>query len=175
MNGPLVVVFLSIIALTALLQAGFVGALAYAARRGGRKLDLLDEKFETTVVPQIRKAARLTDKAARLTEKSLEQARRVDELVGDASLTAERYLDDAAVRVEGAVERTVDRVSAGVAARAARARQNRIVRKLSTAAAVAKGVQRALEVWQASGEEDVHAHPDGGPPDGDDPVDPSPA
>jgi len=175
MNGPLVVVFLSIIALTALVQAGFAGACVYAARWGGRKLDLIEEKFDTTVAPQIRKAERLTDKAARLTEKSLEQARRVDDLVGGVSVTAERYVDDAALRVEGAVERTVDRVSAGVAARAARARQNRIVRKLSTAAAVAKGVQRALEVWQASGEEDVHTHPDGGPPDGDDPADPSPA
>jgi hypothetical protein len=175
MNGPLVVVFLAIIAITALLQAGAVGILTHVARLGGRKLGDLEEGFETKVVPQMRKAARLTDKAARLTEKSLEQARRVDDLVGDVSVTAERYLDEAAVRVEGAVERTVDRVSAEVAVRAARARENRFVRKLSTATAFAKGVQRALEVWQASAEEDAHTHPDGGPPDGDDPADPSPA
>ena len=67
------------------------------------------------------------------------------------------------------MERTVGLVSAEVAARAARAKENRIVRKLSTAAAFAKGVQRALEVWEASAE-DARLHPDG-----DDPDDPSPA
>lgn len=175
MNGPLVVVFLSIIALTALLQAGFVGALAYAARLGGQKLDDLEEKFDATVTPQIRRAARLTDQAVDLTEKSLEQTRRVDALVDDASRRAERCLDVAAERVEVAVERTVGRVSARVAERAARAKENRIVRKLSTAAAFAKAVQRALEVWQETADEAAHAHPDGGPSDGDDPADPSPA
>lgn len=99
MNGPLVVVFLAIIALTALLQAGFVGALAYAARLGTRKLDEFEEKFDASVAPRIRQAARMTDKAAALTEKSLDQARRVDDLVDDASRRAERYLDDAAERV----------------------------------------------------------------------------
>jgi hypothetical protein len=175
MSGTLVIVFLSIIAVTALLQAGFVGALAYAARLGGRKLDEFEERFETTVVPQFRKAARLTDKAARLTEKTLEQALRVDDLVDGASRKAERHLDDAALRVEDAVETTVERVSAGVAARAARARENPIVRRLSSAAAFAKGVQRALEVWRATAEQDAHAYPDGMPPDEDDPADPSPA
>jgi hypothetical protein len=174
MNGPLVVVFLAIIAVTALLQAGVVGFFAYAARLGSRKLDEFEETFDATVAPQLRKAARMTDKAAELSEKSLDQARRVDELVGDASLRAERYLDHAAERVEGAVERTVGLVSAEVAARAARAKENRIVRKLSTAAAFAKGVQRALEVWEASADDEADAHPDGGP-DGDDPADPSPA
>src|SRR5262249_7531428 len=175
MNGPLVVVFLAIIALTALLQAGFVGALAYAARRGGRKLDEFEGTFDDMVAPQIRHAARLTDKAAQLTEKTLGQARRVEEGVDQASRKAERYVDEAAVGVEDAVERTVDRVSMHVAARAARAKESRLGRNLSTAAAVARGVQRALEVWEASAEEDDRMHPDGGGADDADPPGPSPA
>ena len=95
MDSPLVVVFLAVIALTALLQAGFVGALAFAMRTGNRKLADIEETFEQSVVPQIRSAARLTAKAAELSEKSLAQALRVDTLVADASRKAERYLDEA--------------------------------------------------------------------------------
>ena len=45
MNGPLVVVFLAVIALTALLQAAFVGALAFGLRLGRRKMREAEEKL----------------------------------------------------------------------------------------------------------------------------------
>ena len=150
MDSPLVVVFLAVIALTALLQAGFVGAIAFAMRAGNRKLADIEGKFEQSVVPQIRSAAKLTAKAAAVSEKSLAQALRVDTLVADASRKAERYLDEATVRLEGAVERAAVRMDSEITVRAARARDNRILRKLSSASAFVTGLQRALEVWQAT-------------------------
>jgi hypothetical protein len=150
MESPLVVVFLAVIALTALLQAGFVGALAFALRAGNQKLAEMESGFEHTIAPQIRSAARLTANAARLSEKSLSQARRVDTLVADASRSAERYLDEASARLEGAVERAAVRVDSEMAVRSERIREHRIVRKLSSATAFITGLQRALEVWQAT-------------------------
>jgi hypothetical protein len=150
MDSPLVVVFLAVIAVTALLQAGFVGAIAFGMRTGNRKLGDMERAFEESVVPQIRTAARLTARAVSLSEKSLAQARRVDSLVADASHKAERYLDDATVRLEGAVERAAIRFDSEVAVRTARAREHRILRKLSSASAFMTGLQRALEVWQAT-------------------------
>src|SRR5207237_9096721 len=91
MNGPLVVVFLAVIALTALLQAAFVGALAFGLRLGRRKMREAEEKFEAAVVPRIRDAARLANSAARLSEKSLRQARRGDPPPRAASAQAERH------------------------------------------------------------------------------------
>ena len=170
MDQTLVIVFLSIIALTSLLQAGFVAALAIGARMGGKKVAELEETFEEAVVPQIRNAVRLADRAAGLSEKGLAQAHRVDSLVAEASRKAERFMDEAADRVEGAVGRAADRVDAEMAMRAARVRELRILRKLSSASAFVKGVRRAVEVWQESADQEDDTHPDGGPP-----PDPSPA
>lgn len=186
MDSPLVVVFLAVIAVTALLQAGFVGALAFGIRTGNQKLAEMEAGFERTIVPQIRSAARLTAKAADLSEKSLAQARRVDTLVANASLSAERYLDEASAKLEGAVERAAVRVDSEISLRTARVSEHRILRKLSSASAFVTGLQRALEVWQATAaangadeddeavyddedeEDDIGS--DGGPPRG-----PSPA
>jgi hypothetical protein len=178
MDSPLVVVFLAVIAMTALLQAGFVGAIAFRLRTGNRKLADMEKMFEQSVSPQIRRAATLTAKAAALSEKSLAQALRVDSVVGHASRKAERYLDEATVRLEGAVERAAVRVDSEIAGRMERAREHRILRKLSSASAFMAGLQRALEVWQATAsaaakdggdeDEDVfdddESRPDGGPP-----------
>jgi hypothetical protein len=173
MDGPLVVVFLAVIALTALLQAGFVAALAFGARMGNQKLGEFEEKFETGVVPQIRSAARLTDKAAELADKTLAQAQRMDGMVADASGKAERYMDEAAARLETAAARAARRVDSELASRAERVRGHRVMRRLSSASAFITGVQRALEVWQATAaaqaaaaadEEDEDLDLGGGPP-----------
>ena len=99
MESPLVAVFLAVIALTALLQAGFVAAVAFGLRRGNQKLGEFEETFETGVVPRIREAAKLTDRAAELAEKTLAQAHRMDGVVGDVSRKAERYMDQAAAKL----------------------------------------------------------------------------
>jgi len=177
MDSPLVVVFLAVIALTALLQAGFVAAIAFGLRVGNQKLDQFEETFETGVVPQIRNAARLTEKAAEIAEKSLAQAQRVDGMVAGASRKAERYMDEAAVKLENAATRAAMRMDSGLAVRADRVREHRFFRKLSSASAFITGLQRALEVWQETaaqarrdeeGEDDMDV-------DGDPPPDPSPA
>jgi len=171
MESPLVVVFLAVIALTALLQAAFVGALAFGVRMGSGKMREAEEKFEAAVVPRIRDAARLTGKAAEISEKSLAQARRVDVLLAETSRKAERHLDQAAERFEGAVGRAALRVDSALETRATRLREHRVLRRLTGTAAFLKGVQRALEVWQASAAADGDdLDGDGGPPG-----DPSPA
>jgi hypothetical protein len=172
MESPLVVVFLAVIALTALLQAAFVGALAFGVRMGRQKMQEAEEKFEATVTPRLRDAARLTGQAATLSEKSLSQARRVDSLLAETSRKAERHLDQAAVRFEGAVGRAALRVDDALETRAARIRENRVVRRLTGASAFLKGVQRALEVWQATAAADGDGDDTG---DGGPPADPSPA
>ena len=176
MDSPLVVVFLAVIALTALLQAGFVAAIAFGLRVGNQKLDQFEETFETGVVPQIRNAARLTEKAAEIAEKSLAQAQRVDGLVAGASRKAERYMDQAATSLENAAARAAIRVDSELAVRADRVREHRFFRKLSSASAFITGVQRALEVWQATAAAQARAdEEDEIDIDGDPPPDPSPA
>jgi hypothetical protein len=150
MESPLVAVFLAVIALTALLQAAFVAALAFGVRMGNQKLSEFEEQFESGVVPRFRDAAKLTDRAAGLAEKTLAQAERMDGVIANASLRAERYMDDAAARLEGVAARAALRVDSELARREERIREHRIVRRLSSASAFITGVQRALEVWQAS-------------------------
>jgi len=176
MDSPLVAVFLAVIALTALLQAGSVAAIAIAVRMGNQKLDQFEEKFEAGVVPQIRNAARLTEKAAEIAEKSLAQAQRVDGLVAGASRKAERYMDQAATSLENAATRAAIRVDSELAHRADRVREHRVFRKLSSASAFVTGVQRALEVWQATAAAQARAdEEDEIDIDGDPPTDPGPA
>lgn len=178
MESPLIVVFLAVIALTALLQAGCVAYLAFGLRLGNQKLGDFEETFETGVVPQIRQAAKLTRRAAGLAEKTLVQAQRMDGVVADVSRKAERYMDAAALKLETAASRAAIRVDSELAMRAERVREHPIVRRLSSVSAFITGVQRALEVWQATAaapdadddvEDDDDLDFDGQPPD------PSPA
>ena len=178
MESPLVVVFLAVIALTALLQAGFVAAVAFGVRLGNQKLGDFEEKFETGVVPQIRQAAKLTDSAADLAEKTLAQAHRMDGVVTDASRKAERYIDQAALKLESAASRAAIRVDSELAVGAERIREHRIVRRLSSASAFITGIQRALEVWQATAPAQAAAADEEEEDDLDldgEPSDPSPA
>ena len=101
MESHLVAVFLAVIALTALLQAGCIAYLAFGVRLGNQKLGKFEETFETGVVPRIREAAKLTDRAAELAERTLAQAHRMDGVVGDVSRKAERYMDQAAAKLTG--------------------------------------------------------------------------
>ena len=171
MDSPLATVFLTVIAVTALLQAAFVGALAFGLRIGNRKIAELEELFEQTVVPQIRNLARLTDKAAALSEKSLAEVQKADAGLAEAARKTERYLDEASRRVESAVGRAAERVEVEIESRAARLQENRVVQRLSTFSAVALGLRRALEVWQASAPDGA----DGDEEDEETPADPSPA
>ena len=178
MESPLVAVFLAVIALTALLQAGFLAAVAIGMRRGNQKLGEFEQKFEADVVPQIREAAKLTDRAADLAEKTLAQAHRMDGLVADASLRAERYIDQAAAKLETAASRAAIRVDSELALRAERVRGHRIVRRLSSASAFITGIQRALEVWQATAAAQAATEEEDDEDDLDfdgEPPDPSPA
>jgi len=150
MESPLVAVFLAVIALTALLQAGFLAAVAFGVRMGNQKLAEFEEQLENGVVPRIREAAKLTDRAADLAEKTLVQAQRMDGVVADASRRAESYMDAAAAKLENAAARAAIHLDSSLAMRAERLREHRVVRRLSSASAFLTGLQRALEVWQAT-------------------------
>src|SRR5258706_10013519 len=63
MGSPLVVVFLALIALTALLQAGLVTPIALRLRVSHPKHDQVRGAFETGAVPQERNTTRPTAKA----------------------------------------------------------------------------------------------------------------
>jgi hypothetical protein len=178
MDSPLVIVFLAVIALTALLQAGCVAYLAFGMRVGNQKLSDFEETFETGVVPQLREAAKLTNRAAGLAERTLALAHRMDGVVADTSRKAERYMDAAAVKLETAASRAAIRVDSELALRAERVRGHPIVRRLSSASAFITGVQRALEVWQATAaaqEADNEVEDDDDLDFDDEPADPSPA
>ena len=177
MESPLVVVFLAVIALTALLQAGCVAYLAFGMRLGNQKLNDFEETFETGVVPQLREAAKLTSRAAGLAEATLALAQRMDGVVAATSRKAERYMDAAALKLETAASRAAIRVDSELAMRAERVRGHPILRRLSSASAFITGVQRALEVWQATAaapDADDEVEDDEGL-DFDEPPDPSPA
>ncbi|HEV7500775.1 MAG TPA: hypothetical protein VGQ33_12265, partial [Vicinamibacteria bacterium] len=105
------------------------------------------------------------------------QAQRMDGVVADASRRAARYLDDATVRFGAYAERTAVRVETRLSARADRIRAHPLLQKLSGAAALVRGVQRALDVWQAA-EAEVDVDEDYDEEDGASPAadpDPSPA
>jgi uncharacterized oligopeptide transporter (OPT) family protein len=127
--------------------------------------------------------ARLTNRAADLAEKTLAQAHRMDGMVAQASLRAERYIDQAATKLETAASRAAIRVDSELAVRAERVREHRIVRRLSSVSAFITGLQRALEVWQATAAAQAAAEYEGEDEDVQDdgldfdegPSDPSPA
>jgi hypothetical protein len=178
MESPLVVIFLAVISLTALLQAGCVAYLAFGLRLGNQKLGDFEETFETGLMPQIRQAAKLMNRAAGLAEKTLVQAERMDGVVADVSRKAERYMDAAALKLETAASRAAIRVDSELAMRAERVRGHPILRRLSSASAFMTGVQRALEVWQATAaaqDADDAVEGDDDLDFDDEPADPSPA
>lgn len=156
-NEPLALALLGVIALGSLLQAGFMVALALGVRVGGRKLADVESRLASDVLPRLNQAARTAETAADLSARAVVQARRVDAAMSDASLRLLGAVDRTSERVERLAENATDRVVDGVRRRAAATRVGRIV---AQAAAVAHGVQRAVDSWERAGG-DERAHPNG--------------
>src|SRR5438093_13034357 len=95
----LVIVFLAVIALTSLLQAGAAVAAAIAARKLGQRFDELEDRFELELKPALGKVARVVGAAADISDQALGHAQRIDGAVAEAT---ERVND------------AVDRVARGV-------------------------------------------------------------
>jgi len=117
------VVFLGIIAASALVQAGFIIGLAVTGRRLGHRLDGLQDKLDKELVPALQNLDRVTRNAAEISDLATLQARRLDLLLVDT-------ID----KVEDATS-TVQRLVA------------RPLRPLARALALARAVRRGIEVF----------------------------
>jgi hypothetical protein len=162
-SSSLVLVFLAVIALASVMQAAFVAALAVFLRKGGRKVEALEDTMASEVLPRLGQISKAAGKAAELSGDAVRQAHRMDVVVGEAALRMERAVDRASRRIEHLVEDTGDRLAAGASRRASRGRVGRALRR---AGAFALGVQKAMAVFEQLGPTNGHGR--GRPPEGDD-------
>ncbi|HET7745952.1 MAG TPA: hypothetical protein VFM29_01545 [Vicinamibacteria bacterium] len=143
MDSPWVNVFLGVIAVTALLQAGFVAGLAIAARTGGRKLAALEKQIDAQVLSLAPRVVQVADKVVEASGQVRRQAARTEALVTDATTRVEKALVRARGRIIEAGER-MERKASDLEHEELDPLRDRINR----VAAVARGVRRALEVWR---------------------------
>jgi len=117
------VVFLGVIALASLVQAGFLIGLTIGGKRLARRLDALNDRIDREIRPALDNLGRITRNVAEVTDLVTLQARRVDDLLAD---TIEK------------IEDTTDTV-------------RRIILKplgpLVDIAAFLKGIRRGLDVY----------------------------
>ncbi len=77
------VTFLGIIALTSLVQAGFLIGMAVSGRRLARRLDEIQDRVDRQLRPSLEQFARLSRNLAEISDIGVLEARRVDGLVAD--------------------------------------------------------------------------------------------
>ena len=147
-------VFLAIIALQTLLQAGFVVGLAVGARRGGQALSAMEERVEHDLHKHSAMAASACERAAAVAERAQEQAEKAGAVLSEADGRLRGVLDLAS----GMVSRAADHAPAAAEDDADEDEEPgdtggfALPGRLGQALAFFKGAQRAWEVWH---------HPDG--------------
>jgi hypothetical protein len=141
-----VAVFLSVIALSALLQAAFVVGLAVASRIARRRLQEMEERIEPQLVAGLAQVNRLSAALSAASAQARGRALRLD-------VATARLADDladlggtTADRVAGMAEGTAERLAGRMAASSEDAR-----RPFLRALAVVRGLQRGLAVWRDEG------------------------
>jgi hypothetical protein len=77
------VVFLGVIALASLVQAGFLIGLAVGGRRLARRLDAMQDRIDREIRPALDNLARISRNLAEVTDIVTLQARRIDDLLAD--------------------------------------------------------------------------------------------
>jgi hypothetical protein len=152
-DSTLVLVFLSVIALASLMQAAFVAALAIGVRKGRQKVDELEERLGGDVLPRLRQISRAAEKAAEASGQAVVQAHRMDGVVQDATARVEEAVDRATTKIERLVDGAGERLVDGVRERASRGRLGRAV---AQAGAFARGMQRAMDVFEQLGPTNGH-------------------
>jgi hypothetical protein len=80
---PWAVVFLGVIALSSLVQAGFLIGLAVAGRRLAKRIDSLQDRIDREIRPAMDNLARISRNFAEVTDLVTLQARRIDDLLAD--------------------------------------------------------------------------------------------
>ena len=78
-----VVVFLGVIALSSIVQAGFLIALMVGGRRFARRLDALSDRIDREIHPALDNLGRITRNMAEVTDLVTLQARRIDDVLAD--------------------------------------------------------------------------------------------
>jgi hypothetical protein len=77
------VVFLGVIALSSLVQAGFLIGLTVGGRRLARRLDALNDRIDREIRPALDNLGRITRNMAEVTDLVTLQVRRIDDLLAD--------------------------------------------------------------------------------------------
>jgi len=78
------VAFLGVIALSSVVQAGFLIGLALGARRLGRRVDEMQQRLDRDLRPVLDSLSRISRNLAEVSDTAVLQARRLDDLVADS-------------------------------------------------------------------------------------------
>ncbi|MCM2255817.1 MAG: hypothetical protein NDJ94_09120 [Vicinamibacteria bacterium] len=76
-------VFLGVIALASLVQAGFLVALALSGRRLAQRIDQLQQRLDKELAPALASFVRVSRNLEEVADLAVIQARRVDDLLAD--------------------------------------------------------------------------------------------
>src|SRR5207245_5864329 len=144
--GSWVAVCLSVIALSALLQAAFVIGLAVASRMAHRRLREMEERIEPQLVAGLAQVNRLTAALSAASEHARARAFRFDAAAARVADDLGDVVGTTADRVAGMAEGTAERLAGRVASSSEAAR-----RPFVRALAVVRGLQRGLAVWRGDG------------------------
>jgi hypothetical protein len=130
------VFFLGVIALAALLQAGFLVGLVVFGMRLARRMDVLQQRLDRDITPALDNFTRVSRAAAEIADLATLQARRVDLL-----------LVDTIEKIEGATT-AIQQLVIGP------------LKPIGGILAFLKGLQRGMEVYlQLGGKGEPGAHP----------------
>jgi methyl-accepting chemotaxis protein len=139
----LVIVFLAVIAVTAVLQAAAAVAAAIAARKLGQRVDELEARFERDLRPAFSKMARAVETAADVSDKALAQVQRLDNAVAGATERVNDVVDRVARGVQDTVVGSIEKVEGQVGRRV-----RKVSRPFARAAALVEGFRRGMIVWR---------------------------
>jgi len=145
-SGSWVAVFLSVIALSALLQAAFVIGLAVASRIAHRRLREMEERIEPQLAAGLDQVHRLSAAVSAASQQARLRAFRLDAAAARLADGVGDVVGTTADRVAGMAEGTAERLAGRVAAPSESAR-----RPFLRALAVVRGLQRGLAVWRGDG------------------------
>lgn len=140
----LVIVFLAVIALASLLQAGAAVAAALAARKLEQRVDELEARYERELRPGLAEVARVVGVAADVSDRALAHVRRLDTAVTGATDRVNDAVSRVARGVQDTVVGSVDRVEDEVTRRVRKAS-----RPFAKAVALVEGFRRGVVVWRA--------------------------
>ena len=131
------IVFLGVIALASVVQAGFLIGLVVAGLRLGRRMDAIQTRLDREVTPALENFTRVSRAAAEISDLATLQARRIDLLLADTI--------DKIEETTGVIQQFVVRP----------------LKPVGSILAMLKGVQKGMEVFLQLGgrPQGVHSGP----------------